>query len=114
MCWSARTRLSSDLASRGLGLGFLGSTVTAVIFGTNWFFYWALESQILGSGLAAFNHIPEKLGWVIIGFLFIPLTLYGMVFVTKFQNWTIPVFLIWIVLEHGCDLSKSRFASPWR
>ncbi|MFD2421816.1 purine-cytosine permease family protein [Amycolatopsis pigmentata] len=94
---SAGTRLSSDLASRGLGMGFLGSTVTAVVFGTNWFFYWALESQILGSGLAAFVHIPEQVGWVITGLLFIPLTLYGMVFVTRFQNWTIPVFVIWLV-----------------
>lgn len=93
---SARSRLSSDLATRGLGFGFLGSTVTALIFATNWFFYWALESQILGSGLASFIHIPEQIGWVIVGAMTIPLTLYGMVFVTRFQNWTIPIFFIWL------------------
>jgi purine-cytosine permease-like protein len=95
---SARTRLSSDLATRGLGFGYMGSLITAVIFGTNWFFYWALESQILGSALASYFHFPEQIGWLIVGIvIFIPLTIYGMVFVTKFQNWTLPIYAVWLI-----------------
>lgn len=95
---SSRTRLSSDLASRGLGFGYMGSVITAVVYGITFLYYFALESQILGSGLASYFHFPEKLGWFLVGIvLFIPLTIYGMVFVTKFQNWTLPLFAFWII-----------------
>ena len=94
---SARTRLSSDLASRGLGFGYMGSIVTNLVYMVNWFFYWSLESQILGSGLASFLGIPQAVGWIIVGLIvFIPLTIFGMVFVTKVQNWTIPIFVLWL------------------
>ena len=94
---SARTRLSSDLATRGLGMGYMGSIATNLVYMVNWFFYWALESQILGSGLASYLGIPPQVGWLIVGIVvFIPLTLYGMVFVTRFQNWTIPIFVLWL------------------
>lgn len=74
----------------------MGSIVTAIIFATNWIFYWALESQILGSSIASYFGIPESVGWILVGAILVPLTLYGMVFVTKFQNWTIPIFLVWL------------------
>lgn len=97
---AAKYRMGTDLATRGLGLGFNGSIVTNVIYAFEWIYFWAAETQILGAGISAATGIPDQVSWVIIGLgVFVPLTIFGMKFITRFQNWTIPIFFVWIIIN---------------
>lgn len=97
---AAKYRMGTDLATRGLGLGFNGSIITNIIYAFEWIYFWAAETQILGAGISAAFGIPDQVAWVVVGIgVFVPLTIFGMKFITKFQNWTIPIFLVWIIIN---------------
>ncbi|MCF8568126.1 cytosine permease [Alicyclobacillus tolerans] len=91
---AARTGLSSDLMSRGLALGFDGSAWTTLVYWFTWVAYFATEGQILGSAVTEQLGIPTWLSYLIVGIAFIPLVLYGIRFMVKFQRWTLYLYLI--------------------
>lgn len=94
---ASKTRLGTDLATRGLGFGYLGSLATALVWFLMWIYYYSLETQIIASALASYLNMPVGVWYIICGILFIPLTLYGMVFATKFQSWSIPIAIVWLI-----------------
>lgn len=91
---ASRTGLSSDLMSRGLGLGFDGSAWTTLIYWVGWITVFATEGQILASALTAQTGIPDYGTKLIIGAIFVPLVLYGLGFMAKFQTWTLYLYVI--------------------
>ena len=112
---AAKYRMGTDLATRGLGLGFNGSIVTNIIYAFEWIYFWAAETQILGAGISSAFGIPDQVAWVVVGIgVFVPLTIFGMKFITKFQNWTIPIFLVWIVINVAMVFKNPEFLSNSR
>lgn len=89
----AHNNIDMDLLTRGAGFGYLGSTLTSLIYASFTFIYFALEGAIMAQAIAAYFHIAPALSYIIASVVIIPLVMYGMTLLSKFQAWTQPVWL---------------------
>ena len=93
--YAARYGLDMDLLTRGAGFGYLGSTVTSLIYASFTFIFFALEAAIMALALQLAFDWPIVWCYVLSSLVIIPLVLYGITFISRLQTWTQPV---WIVL----------------
>ncbi|HEX3789585.1 MAG TPA: histidine kinase [Pseudonocardiaceae bacterium] len=94
----ARGHIDIDLLTRGSGFGYLGSTLTSLVYATYTLIFLAYEGAIMAQALTALSGLDIHLSYVIVAAVMIPLTLYGMTFSSKFQAWTWPLWVALIVL----------------
>ncbi|MBI1204040.1 MAG: response regulator [Rhodopseudomonas sp.] len=85
-----------DLLTRGAGFGYIGSTITSLIYASFTFLFFAIEAAIMSLALEMCFGLPLFLGYVISSVVVIPLVTHGITFISRFQLWTQP---IWIVLH---------------
>jgi signal transduction histidine kinase/CheY-like chemotaxis protein/purine-cytosine permease-like protein len=104
--YAARYGLDMDLLTRGAGFGYLGSTITSLIYAVFTFIFFALEAAIMA--LALQMVLPLPLGWcyVLSSLVILPLAMRGITLISRLQAWTQPVWLfllilpfVWIALE---------------
>jgi purine-cytosine permease-like protein len=95
--YGARYNLDLDLVTRGSGFGYYGSVITAVIFASFTFIFFALEGSIMAQGLRYALSIPLWIGYLISTLVILPLVIYGMKALTKLQTWTNPLWVVLIV-----------------
>ncbi|MCL4822861.1 MAG: hypothetical protein KJZ57_01465 [Anaerolineales bacterium] len=95
--YAARYNMDLDLITRGSGFGYYGSVLTSVIFATFTFIFFALEGSIMAQGLQVGLGIPLWAGYAVSTVLVIPLVMYGMKALAKFQVWTTPMWLVLMV-----------------
>ncbi|GGE07299.1 hybrid sensor histidine kinase/response regulator [Polymorphobacter glacialis] len=93
---SARSGLDIDLLTRGAGFGYIGSTITSLIYASFTFLLFAIEASILSMALQLAFGINLAVAHVISSLIVIPIALYGMAAITRMQAWTQPV---WLVLQ---------------
>jgi purine-cytosine permease-like protein len=93
---SARYGVDIDLLTRGAGFGYLGSTVTSLIYASFTFIFFSIEAAIMATALELCFGVPLAAGYVISALVVIPLVLYGITFINRFQAWTQP---FWAVLQ---------------
>jgi purine-cytosine permease-like protein len=93
--YSAKYHIDMDLLTRGAGFGYLGSTLTSLIYASFTFIFFALEGAVMGQALTLFLGIPLWLSYLIAAIGIIPLVIFGMTLLAKFQLWT---QVIWLVL----------------
>ncbi|MFM2482063.1 ATP-binding protein [Celerinatantimonas sp. YJH-8] len=94
--YSAKHGLDIDLLTRGAGFGYLGSTLTSLIYASFTFIFFAIESAILASALHALLHIPLALAYLICALVVIPIVIHGITAISRFQaasQW------IWLTLQ---------------
>lgn len=100
---TANSSIDSDLLSRGAGYGFMGSTVTAAIYGLNWIMYAGFETAFLGSAVhEQWSAPPLWLLYLVAAAILVPLNWYGVSQMHWIQKWTVPLFfigLIWLVVD---------------
>jgi purine-cytosine permease-like protein len=89
----ADKNIDIDLLTRGAGFGYLGSTITSLVYATFTLIYLAFEGSIMAQAVTALTHIPLRLSYVIVSVAIIPLVIYGMRFTAKFQAWTQPLWM---------------------
>ena len=94
--YAARYGVDIDLLTRGAGFGYIGSTVTSLIYASFTFILFAIEASIMSSALELCFGIPLWLGYIISSLAVIPLVTYGIAGISRFQLLTQPV---WIVLN---------------
>ncbi|HEX3789356.1 MAG TPA: hypothetical protein VHW44_15945 [Pseudonocardiaceae bacterium] len=92
--YSAKYSIDMDLLTRGAGFGYLGSTLTSVIYASFTFIFFALEGSIMAQAFQLGLHIPLAIGYLIASLLVIPLVIFGMTALSKMQVWTQPVWFI--------------------
>lgn len=85
-----------DLLTRGAGFGYLGSSVTSLIYASFTFIFLAFEAAILAGLLRITAGVPLWLGYTICAFIVIPLILNGFRFISRFQCITEP---LWAALQ---------------
>lgn len=95
--YSARHSIDMDLLTRGAGFGYLGSTLTSVIYASFTFIFFALEGSIMAQAIQLGLHIPLPVSYLIASLLVIPLVIFGMTALSRLQVWTQPVWLVLIV-----------------
>ncbi|MFH3480477.1 hybrid sensor histidine kinase/response regulator [Xanthobacter variabilis] len=91
--YAARFGVDIDLLTRGAGFGYLGSTVTSLIYASFTFIFFAIEAVILALALEMSFGIPLAIGYVMGAVAVIPLVTHGITFISRFQTWTQPLWL---------------------
>ncbi|HVE20471.1 MAG TPA: hypothetical protein VNC39_00710 [Acidocella sp.] len=91
--YCAKYNVDVDLLTRGAGFGYLGSTITSVIYASFTFIFFALEGSIMAQAFNLYFGIPLPIGYAIGSLMIIPLVAFGMTLLSKLQVWTQPIWL---------------------
>ena len=92
--YSAKYSIDMDLLTRAAGFGYLGSTITSIVYASFTFIFFALEGSIMAQAFNSGFGIPLAVGYLIASLIVIPLVVFGMTAMSKLQVWTQPVWLI--------------------
>ncbi len=98
--YAARYGVDMDLLTRGAGFGYIGSTLTSLIYASFTFIFFALEAAIMAYALELAFDIPPWLGYMLCSLVVIPLVTHGVTTITRLQAWTQPVWLVLLVLPY--------------
>ena len=93
---AAKQGVDIDLLTRGAGFGYIGSTLTSLIYASFTFIFFALEAAIMALALELTLNIPLSIGYIISSVVVIPLVTHGITLISRFQVWTQP---LWVVLQ---------------
>ena len=93
---SAKHGLDIDLLTRGAGFGYLGSTITSLIYASFTFIFFAIEAAILASALQALFGIPLSVGYFLCSIAVIPIVMRGITTISKFQ---VGTQTLWLILQ---------------
>ncbi len=93
---SAKHGLDIDLLTRGAGFGYLGSTITSLIYASFTFIFFAIEAAILASALQALLGIPLSVGYFLCSVAVIPIVMRGITTISKFQ---VGTQTLWLILQ---------------
>ncbi|WGL16046.1 ATP-binding protein [Microbulbifer bruguierae] len=99
--YAAKHGLDIDLLTRGAGFGYLGSTITSLIYASFTFIFFAIEAAILTSALHALLGIPPAVGYILCAVAVIPIVTHGIHAVSRFQIGTQPLWLLLQCLALG-------------
>jgi signal transduction histidine kinase/ActR/RegA family two-component response regulator len=94
--YAAKYGVDVDLLTRGAGFGYIGSTVTSLIYASFTFIFFALEAAIMALALQMCFGVPLWLGYLVSALIAIPLVTHGITTISRFQMFTQPA---WIVLQ---------------
>ncbi|QED47797.1 purine-cytosine permease family protein [Cytobacillus dafuensis] len=93
--FAAKSGLNVNLLARGGGFGYLGASITSLIYALNFIMYCAIEGAIMA--FAVHEYIPFIPIWVFMvtfGLLVIPLNWFGIKQLDKLQKWSMPIFIV--------------------
>ncbi|GJD80838.1 hybrid sensor histidine kinase/response regulator [Methylobacterium gregans] len=100
--YAARYGVDMDLLTRGAGFGYLGSTVTSLIYASFTFLFFAIEAAIMALALELCFGLPLGLGYLVCAGAVIPLVVYGIRLISRFQIWTQPLWIGLSLLPLAC------------
>jgi signal transduction histidine kinase/CheY-like chemotaxis protein/purine-cytosine permease-like protein len=94
--YAAKYGVDIDLLARGAGFGYLGSTVTSLIYASFTFIFLAIEAAIMAQALELGFGLPLWAGYLLSAIIIIPMVTHGITFIGRLQLWTQP---FWIALH---------------
>ncbi len=94
--YAIRHGVDIDLLTRGASFGYIGSTITSLIYASFTFMLFAIEASIMTGALQLAFGIPLWIGYIISAVVVIPLVIYGVQLISRFQLITQP---FWIILN---------------
>lgn len=111
--YAARDGVDIDLLTRGAGFGYLGSTVTSLIYASFTFLLFAFEASIMSMALHGVIGIPLPLAYLVSALAVIPIALYGFSLISRMQlaTQTIWVLLQLVPLVYVCTSGRSQLAA---
>src|SRR5699024_6564367 len=105
----AKTGMNGYLLSRGGCFGYIGASLTSLIYASNFIMYCAFEGMILVYAVHEFcPSIPMWIYIIIFGSLVIPLNWFGIKQLDKLQKWSMPLFIVFL----GAAIVVSLFKTP--
>lgn len=99
---ASREGLTAELLTRGTGFGAVGSVLTTMIYAGTFVIYAGTEGQILARSIDQIWDLPDKLWFVIVALIFLPMAWNGISSMTKILTWTVPVYLallVWAIVS---------------
>lgn len=94
--YAARDGLDIDLLTRGAGFGYMGSTITSLIYASFTFLLFSIEASIMSQALHMVTGLPLWIAHLVSALVVIPIAIYGISLISRMQVWTQP---IWLVLQ---------------
>jgi len=104
---AAQHGVDMDLLTRGAGFGYIGSTVTSLIYASFTFIFFALEAAIMAYALDLAFDIPPAWGYLVCALVVIPLVTHGVTVISKLQVWTQPLWIVLLVVPYVWVFQKN-------
>ncbi|WP_048439851.1 ATP-binding protein [Caenimonas sp. SL110] len=104
--YAARYGVDMDLLTRGAGFGYIGSTITSLIYASFTFIFFALEAAVMAYALDLALGIPPSWGYLICALVVIPLVTHGISAISRLQVWTQPIWLVMLVVPFAYVLAR--------
>lgn len=104
--YAAKYNVDIDLLTRGAGFGYIGSTITSLIYASFTFIFFAIEAAIMAQALELYFHLPLAIGYVVCSVAIIPLVFFGVTLINYLQLWTQPIWFTLMVLPYICVFLK--------
>ncbi|MCK6425804.1 MAG: ATP-binding protein [Burkholderiaceae bacterium] len=98
--YAARHGLDMDLLTRGAGFGYIGSTLTSLIYASFTFLFFALEAAVMAYALELAFDLPPAWGYLVCALVVIPLVTHGVTVIGRLQVWTQPLWLAMLLLPY--------------
>ena len=96
--YSSVANIDIDLLTRGAGFGYIGSTVTSLIYASFTFIFFALEAAIMAQALEISVGLNLVAGYLLCSLIIIPLAFYGVTLINRLQQWTQPIWVVLLIL----------------
>lgn len=96
--YAARYNIDIDLLTRSAGFGYVGSTVTSLIYASFCFIFFALEAAIMAQALKLYFNLPLHWGYLFCSLIIIPIVFYGVTAINQLHRWTQPIWLLLMIL----------------
>ncbi|MBD2059106.1 histidine kinase [Oculatella sp. FACHB-28] len=112
--YAAKYSVDIDLLTRGAGFGYIGSTITSLIYASFTFLFFALEAAIMAQALELYFHLPLSIGYIVCSLVIIPFVFFGVTLINQLQLWSQPVWFTLMLLPYACIIYKEPEAlSNW-
>ncbi|WKJ89177.1 response regulator [Methylomonas montana] len=98
--YAARYHIDIDLLTRAAGFGYIGSTVTSLIYASFTFTLFALEASIMSLAIELYFQIPLAIAHVVSAVIVVPLVTFGITTISRMQLWTQPVWLTLLIAPY--------------
>jgi len=103
-----------DLLTRGAGFGYIGSTITSLIYASFTFIFFAIEAAIMAQALELALGLNIIIGYLVSSLVIIPIVFFGVTLINKLQMWTQPVWVVLLVAPFVFILYRdSGVLSSW-
>ncbi len=108
--YAAKYGVDMDLLTRGAGFGYLGSTLTSLVYASFTFIFLALEAAILALALQMYFGWPLYVCYLVSSLGVVPLVMHGITLISRLQLWTQPVWIVLFVLPYVAVAIKNPAA----
>jgi signal transduction histidine kinase/purine-cytosine permease-like protein/DNA-binding NarL/FixJ family response regulator len=108
--YAAKYGVDMDLLTRGAGFGYIGSTITSLIYASFTFIFFALEASIMAQAVQLYFGLPLALGYIVCSLVIIPMVAWGITWISRLQLWTQPLWIVLLVVPYACVLYKEPTA----
>ena len=98
--YAARHGVDMDLLTRGAGFGYIGSTITSLIYASFTFLFFALEAAVMAYALELAFDIPPAWGYLVCAAVVLPLVTHGVTVISRLQVWTQPLWALMLVTPY--------------
>ena len=95
--WCSVANVDIDLLTRGAGFGYIGSTVTSLIYASFTLIFFAIETTIWAQALQLAFGLNLVVGYLVCSLVIIPIVFFGVTLINKLQAWTQPLWLALLV-----------------
>ncbi|HWK21889.1 MAG TPA: cytosine permease [Ureibacillus sp.] len=109
---AAKTGLNVNLLARGGGFGYLGASITSLIYALNFIMYCAIEGSIMAYAVHEYiSFVPVPALMIFFGLAVIPLNWFGIKQLDKLQKWSMPIFLFFLIAGFiALAMTANKFA----
>ncbi|AOF82555.1 his Kinase A domain protein [Methyloversatilis sp. RAC08] len=97
---AAKYGVDMDLLTRGAGFGYLGSTITSLVYASFTFIFFAIEAAIMALAFELYFGMPLAWAYLLCAVVVIPLVIHGVTLISRIQLWTQPVWIVLLVLPY--------------
>ncbi len=104
--WCSVANVDIDLLTRGAGFGYVGSTITSLIYASFTFIFFAIETAIWAQALQLAIGLNLVVGYLVCSLVIIPIVFFGVTSINKLQAWTQPFWIVMLVAPFGFILFK--------
>ena len=108
--YAARFGVDMDLLTRGAGFGYIGSTISSLVYASFTFIFFALEAAVMAYALELGLGIAPAWGYLVCALVILPLVMHGITAISRLQAWTQPVWLLLLVLPYLYVFQKDGHA----